>query len=69
MTNDRPYRKALTFENFEAELRRCSGSQFDPKVVEMFLSIPRDRWFQLMHRAGSVDFKSLMDLLRSRHYL
>ena len=37
MTNDRPYRKALDFETAKAEIRRKSGSQFDPLAVEMFL--------------------------------
>jgi HD-GYP domain-containing protein (c-di-GMP phosphodiesterase class II) len=34
MTTDRPYRKALPVEDAIAELRRCSGTDFDPEVVE-----------------------------------
>jgi HD-GYP domain-containing protein (c-di-GMP phosphodiesterase class II) len=34
MTTDRPYRKALPVEAAIAELRRCSGTDFDPEVVE-----------------------------------
>jgi HD-GYP domain-containing protein (c-di-GMP phosphodiesterase class II) len=34
MTTDRPYRKAMPFEDAVAELRRCSGTDFDPEVVE-----------------------------------
>jgi putative two-component system response regulator len=64
MTNDRPYRKALTFEDFENELKRCSATQFDPQVVETFFSIPRDRWFQLMERTNGVDCESLMDVVQ-----
>ena len=67
MTNDRPYRKALTFNAFTEELTRCSGSQFDPKIVEMFLSIPRSRWSELMERALGFDFKTLMNVLRLKH--
>ena len=37
MTSDRPYRKALPKEEAMAELKRCSGSQFDPEVVRAFL--------------------------------
>jgi HD-GYP domain-containing protein (c-di-GMP phosphodiesterase class II) len=34
MTTDRPYRKARTKEAALAELVRCSGTQFDPAVVD-----------------------------------
>lgn len=37
MTSDRPYRKRLSMEAACAELKRCSGSQFDPAVVEAAL--------------------------------
>lgn len=39
MTTDRPYRKALSREAAIAEVKRCSGTQFDPQVVEVFLQI------------------------------
>src|SRR5919198_3306911 len=34
MTTDRSYRKALPLEQATAELERCSGTDFDPAVVE-----------------------------------
>jgi len=37
MTSNRAYRKALKHSVAIAELKRCSGTQFDPKVVEAFL--------------------------------
>ncbi|MFA5801744.1 MAG: HD domain-containing phosphohydrolase [Thermoleophilia bacterium] len=37
MISDRPYRKALSDEQAVAELKRCVGSQFDPRMVEAFL--------------------------------
>ena len=37
MTADRPYRKALNDEQAVEELKRCSGTQFDPLVVQAFL--------------------------------
>lgn len=37
MTEDRVYRKALTREAAVQELRRCSGTQFDPHLVEAFI--------------------------------
>ena len=39
MTSDRPYRSARPLEDAIAELRRCSGTQFDPLVVEIFIGI------------------------------
>jgi len=33
LTTDRPYRKALTPEEALEEILRCSGTQFDPRVV------------------------------------
>ncbi len=38
MTSDRAYRDAIGFDAARAELRRCSGTQFDPRVVEALLS-------------------------------
>lgn len=38
MTTDRPYRKALTFDRTLEELKRFSGKQFDPKLVELVTS-------------------------------
>ena len=37
MTSDRPYRKAMSHGEAVAELNRCSGTQFDPKVVRAFI--------------------------------
>ena len=37
MVSELPYKSARTFEGALAELRRCSGTQFDPEVVKAFL--------------------------------
>ncbi len=37
MGADRPYRKGRPWEVITAELKRCSGTQFDPEVVAAFL--------------------------------
>jgi putative methionine-R-sulfoxide reductase with GAF domain/HD superfamily phosphohydrolase YqeK len=37
ITTDRPYRKAMEKETAIKELKRCSGIQFDSKVVEAFI--------------------------------
>jgi len=39
MTNERPYRRAMTKEQAVAELKRNSGTQFDPRIVEVFLNV------------------------------
>lgn len=37
MVSQRSYRKAFSKQQARKELRRCSGTQFDPKIVEAFL--------------------------------
>jgi putative two-component system response regulator len=44
MTSDRPYRRALSFQAVREEMVSCSGHQFDPKLVEIFLAIPKGSW-------------------------
>ena len=39
MTVGRPYRQAMSHEEAVRELKRCVGSQFDPKVVEAFVQL------------------------------
>jgi len=38
MTTNRAYREGLSWEVAVSEIRRCAGSQFDPRVVEAFLA-------------------------------
>ena len=53
MISDRPYRKALPMSHAREEIRRCAGSQFDPKIVEVFMSIPEQHWVDLRENLGS----------------
>ena len=39
MTNDRPYRDKLPDHHAVEEIKKCSGKQFDPKIVEAFLEV------------------------------
>jgi putative nucleotidyltransferase with HDIG domain len=47
ITSDRPYRQASDFDSAREEILRCSGSQFDPAVIEVFLKIPNELWQEL----------------------
>jgi putative nucleotidyltransferase with HDIG domain len=37
MTSARPHRNIMPLQNVLAELEKCKGKQFDPKVLEIFL--------------------------------
>jgi putative two-component system response regulator len=42
MTHARPYKGALEVAHAITEIQRCSGSQFDPRVVEAFMRLDHD---------------------------
>lgn len=44
MTTTRSYRPAMTYEEAWRTIKEGSGRQFDPQVVEAFLSIPFETW-------------------------
>jgi putative nucleotidyltransferase with HDIG domain len=52
MISDRPYRKALPISAAREEIRRYSGRQFDPRVVQVFMSIPDPVWIDLHEKIG-----------------
>jgi len=52
MISDRPYRKALPISAAREEIRRFSGTQFDPRVVQTFLAQPERVWRELHERTG-----------------
>jgi putative nucleotidyltransferase with HDIG domain len=64
MTSNRPYRKAQSFQAATDEIRRCSGTQFDPLVVEAFLTVDTETWTSIhesvnrIHQAQA-DFTAL----------
>jgi HD-GYP domain-containing protein (c-di-GMP phosphodiesterase class II) len=39
MRTDRTYRKALALDVAATELRTCSGTHFDPQVVEALVAV------------------------------
>jgi putative nucleotidyltransferase with HDIG domain len=52
MTSDRPYRRALPISAAREEIQRCSGTQFDPQVVKVFLT-PDSLWAELRENVGA----------------
>jgi putative two-component system response regulator len=42
MTSNRPYRKPLSSEEAKTELTKCSGKQFDPKLITIFLDVLKE---------------------------
>ncbi len=58
MTTDRPYRKAMPVEAAIEELKRNSGGQFDPAIVEAFLRILARHGAQPLRSARSAATKA-----------
>jgi HD-GYP domain-containing protein (c-di-GMP phosphodiesterase class II) len=48
MTSNRTYRKALPLEVALTEIRRCSGTQFDPALAEAFLQTGCEEFRELL---------------------
>jgi response regulator RpfG family c-di-GMP phosphodiesterase len=54
MTSDRPYRPSeMTLDMALAEIRRCSGTQFDPAVVDALVAATRSGELRLRSRMGA----------------
>src|SRR6201996_4214541 len=47
ITSDRPYRSGTSFASARKEIRKNMGTQFDPQVVDVFLSMPDRVWEDL----------------------
>jgi cyclic di-GMP phosphodiesterase len=54
MASDRPYRPGLSMDHAIAEIVRCSGTQFDPSVVEAVVSAVEGGRFRLVEKGGLV---------------
>ncbi|MDR7317487.1 HD domain-containing phosphohydrolase [Brevibacillus nitrificans] len=52
MTTTRSYRKAMTFDQAYEEIVKCSGTQFDPKIVTVFQKAYQER--HLKEKAQSI---------------
>ncbi len=53
-TSDRAYRKGKTFDEAVREINKCRGSQFDPLIVDVFFSIPKEKWSQTKQEAQNL---------------
>ncbi|MCH2144301.1 MAG: HD domain-containing protein [Phycisphaerales bacterium] len=49
MSSDRTYRSARPRDYVLQEITRCAGTQFDPRLVEPFMSITFDEFDQMVH--------------------
>lgn len=47
MTSKRTYRDALPLETVIAEIERCKGTQFDPKLADVFLNILNNNYDEI----------------------
>ena len=56
ITSDRPYRAAQSIAAAREEIKVWSGRQFDPEVVEKFISMPEQIWSGLRKDVDSQGF-------------
>ena len=54
LTNDRPYRPAISVQSAANELRRCAGTQFDPNIVAEFLHLLPEIYGDDLHAVPAV---------------
>jgi putative nucleotidyltransferase with HDIG domain len=52
ITSHLPYRPAQSLAAARAEIKRCSGRQFDPEIVKAFLQMPDRIWEDLRREVG-----------------
>lgn len=64
MLNTRPYRQGLTMEHVQKELIDFSGTQFDPKLVQIYLAA-QPRWFEAGTLAESKTEVVVRDILKA----
>jgi putative nucleotidyltransferase with HDIG domain len=55
ITCNRPYRPARELQAAYGELRKCKGSQFDPVLVDLFLSLPQQELLSIRNRLPDVE--------------
>jgi response regulator RpfG family c-di-GMP phosphodiesterase len=58
MTSDRSYRRALPFEAALEQIERFAGTQFDPQLARLFLTIPSARLIEISGYQSARDASS-----------
>jgi len=53
ITSVRPFQAAASFEAAVDEIRRVSGSQLDPEIVNAFLQVPVNEWREMSHQVAA----------------
>jgi HD-GYP domain-containing protein (c-di-GMP phosphodiesterase class II) len=66
ITSDRPYRKAKSFTSACEEIGRHRGRQFDPAIVEAFMSVPQHIWSDIREAVNRQAVESAEEALLSR---
>lgn len=56
MASDRPYRKAMGISQIVDEVNKCSGTHFDPVIVQAFLDITADESEMLIVNSAQPSF-------------
>jgi HD-GYP domain-containing protein (c-di-GMP phosphodiesterase class II) len=59
MTSDRTYRKGMPVEIALAEIKKCSGTHFDPKLAAAFLQTTGEDYRELLRDHGDKSRKLL----------
>src|SRR2546423_1335095 len=57
ITSDRPYRAAQTLSAAREEIKKWSGRQFDPKAVEIFVTMPDTIWADLRREIDTQSYR------------
>jgi putative nucleotidyltransferase with HDIG domain len=66
ITSDRPYRKGATVAVATDEITRCSGQQFDPAIVDVFLRLPSRLWDDLRKEVSLLSASQLSRQLQQQ---
>lgn len=60
ITSNRPYRKANDFSFAQQEIFKNKGNQFDPELVDRFMSIPIEEFTSVKNQIENADTSSIL---------